>query len=59
MTEKEYPGGIIVVDYGQPEYLDGARMQFRVTDRLRTCAYFACKSDAELFAKARAAGLKA
>lgn len=57
-TRKEYPGGVIVEDYGSLEYLDGAQMQFCVVGKSGTLAYFDNKNDAVLFAKAKAAGLK-
>jgi hypothetical protein len=56
-TEKEYPGGIVVQDWGKPEYLDGAQMQYAVVGKKGT-AYFSNKEDAHLFAKAKSAGLK-
>lgn len=41
-----------VVDYGKPEYLDGALMQYTVDVQKRTLAYVGEKEDAELFAEA-------
>lgn len=55
---KEYPCGVMLADYGEPEYLDGVLMQFGVSNSKGSLAYFADKRDAELFAKAKAAGLK-
>lgn len=55
---KEYPGGIVVKDWGKPEYLDGAQMQYAVFGKKGTEAYFTNKKDAHLFAKAKSAGLK-
>ena len=57
-TKKEYPGGIIVQDYGREEYLDGILMQYAVMGKKGDCAYFSTKEDAHLFAKAKSAGLK-
>ena len=57
-TKKEYPGGIVVQDYGREEYLDGILMQFAVMGKKGDCAYFSAKEDAHLFAKAKSAGLK-
>lgn len=57
--EKEFPGGVKVVDYGEPEYLDGAMMQFAVHGKdAMALGYFTFKADAELFARTRAAGLR-
>jgi len=51
--------GVTLIDWGQPEYLDGARMRFLVTDEKRggmgtPLGYFGAKADAELFAFAKA-----
>lgn len=51
---------ISVEDYGEPQYLDGAQMQFSVTAKKRgdnygmSVAYFYSKADARLFAEAKA-----
>jgi hypothetical protein len=51
-------GWATIVDYGQPEYLDGAQMQFSVEYKPRksqypqTAAYFGEKEHAEIFARA-------
>ena len=55
---KDYPGNIRLADYEEATYLDGALMQFEVSNQKGALAYFADKRDAELFAKAKAAGLK-
>ena len=57
-TKKEYPGHLIVEDYGRMEYLDGAQMRYAVQGKNHTLAYFSDKEDAHLFAKAKSAGLK-
>ena len=51
-TKREYPGNVVVIDYGKEEYLDGAQMQYVVVNKKDTLAYFANKEDAHLFAKA-------
>lgn len=50
---------VVLTDWGQPEYLDGAVMQFMVTQEKRggigaPLGYFGEKEDAELFAFAKA-----
>ncbi len=56
-TKKQYPGGIVVQDYGEEEYLDGIQVQYCVQGK-GSWAYFSHKEDAHLFAKAKSAGLK-
>jgi hypothetical protein len=58
VTKKEYPGGIVVQDWGKAEYLDGIQMQYAVLGKKGTAAYFTNKEDAHLFAKAKSAGVK-
>jgi len=45
-TKKEYPGGIVVQDWGKPEYLNGIQMQYIVVGKKGTEAYFTNKKDA-------------
>jgi hypothetical protein len=58
-TRTDIGKGVTITDFGQPERLDGAEMQFMVTDesgRLGCClAYFGTQEDAELFALAKVA----
>ena len=52
-----FGGNIVLTDWGAPDYLDGARMQFMVTEEIgfgRCLGYFSKKEDAELFARAKA-----
>jgi nitrous oxide reductase accessory protein NosL len=55
--------GVTVTDWGKPEYLDGAQMQFMVTveqlGSVGSClAYFGEESDALLFAQVKAEELE-
>lgn len=52
-TEKKFGKRIVLVDYGQPEYLDGALMQYVVREGRDYLAYFGELADAELFARAK------
>lgn len=56
----DFGSGVTLHDWGEPEYLDGAQMQYMVTRESKhgvgAClGYFGRKDDAELFAAAKAA----
>jgi hypothetical protein len=52
-TKIQYKNGVILIDWGKPEYLDGAQMQYHVeTKGYEHAAYFSNKEDAEMYAEA-------
>jgi len=51
VKRNKYPGQITVVDWGDDNYLDGARMRYCVEDDKLTLAFFEKEEDAHLFAK--------
>jgi hypothetical protein len=58
-TKRNVGFGVTVTDWGAPEYLDGALMQFMVTVEsegvIGNClAYFGSREDANLFAEVKA-----